>query len=607
MGWFQRLFSGPKSSDLHRNRSSNQAPASAELSEELRALKEEITLLRDTLGGGDSLSSEGSARDNGNRNRRGGRNSRVSRNSSGPRDTNNRSRTSRSSEPRKPRERKPIPDGAPVGLLVDYLAERDIWVYEGHDDINLNEAFEHLSRHLGVHFTALSPFYEKLKRCVANGRGQRIDIDHMSQAERSAAVQFGTLLHRHGMLKDFYYHRSPKRQLRVIPTKDGEIAQFLTGGWLEIFVSAIMGKRLRASINPEKFQLMYNVKGSFSDGREFESDLMACVDGRLVWIECKTGHWQDYSARFRGLVKTFGTDRTSAGLLLIRPPDTATCKRATDMLDMTLMSLDEIEDFISVFLGEELVGKPTPPKIEPLEEGDDRRGRNNGRRSGRGRSSTSSSRSSTEENREIPEDEIPLENVEAAKKLGSVDLDGKGDETPQRRRRRRGGRGRGGRSSSEGEQNEENEENAGEENTSEETSKAKLVDPLPLTKFAKEADSEDISEVTESAEDGGAEAESSTDEEAAANKKKTKRQPKRRGRPKAEKPEAEESADEDSAEEAKAEAPEPVAEEVIPEPAPEPVPVKPAAQEVKSASGTTIAPELAAMMAGGTKTKTDDN
>ena len=614
MGWFQRLFSGPKSSDLHRNRSSNQAPASAELSEELRALKEEITLLRDTLGGGDSLSSEGSARDNDNRNRRGGRNSRVSRNSSGPRDTNNRSRPSRSSEPRKPRERKPIPDDAPVGLLVDYLAERDIWVYEGHDDINLNEAFEHLSRHLGVHFAALSPFYEKLKRCVANGRGQRIDIDHMSPAERSAAVQFGTLLHRHGMLKDFYYHRSPKRQLRVIPTKDGEIAQFLTGGWLEIFVSAIMGKRLRASINPEKFQLMYNVKGSFSDGREFESDLMACVDGRLVWIECKTGHWQDYSARFRGLVKTFGTDRTSAGLLLIRPPDAATCKRATDMLDMTLMSLDEVEDFISVFLGEELVGKPTPPKIEPLEEGDDRRGRNNGRSSerssGRGRSSTSSSRSSSaEENREIPEDEIPLENVEAAKKLGSVDLDGKDDETPQRRRRRRGGRGRGGRSSSEGEQNEENtkEENAGEENTSEETSKAKLVDPLPLTKFAKEVDGEEISDIADSAEAGEAEAESSTDEESAANKKKTKRQPKRRGRPKAEKPEAEESSDEDSAEEAKAEEPEPVAEEVVPEPAPEPTPVKPVVQEVKSASGTTIAPELAAMMAGGAKTKTDDN
>ena len=36
---------------------------------------------------------------------------------------------------------------------------------------------------------------------------------------------------------------------------------------------------------------------------------------------------------------------------------------------MTLMSLDEIEDFISVFLGEELVGKPTPPKIESFEEG----------------------------------------------------------------------------------------------------------------------------------------------------------------------------------------------------------------------------------------------
>jgi ribonuclease E len=265
------------------------------------------------------------------------------------------------------------------------------------------------------------------------------------------------------------------------------------------------------------------------------------------------------------------------------------------MLDMTLMSLDEVEDFISVFLGEELVGKPTPPKIETFEEGEGRRGRSGGR--GRN-NNTSSSRSSIEENREIPEDEIPLENVEAAKKLGSVDLDGKDDETPQRRRRRRGGRGRGGRSSSEGEQNEEN---TGEESTSEESSKAKLVDPLPFTKFAKEVDGEEISETTAPAEAGEAEVESSIEEEAAAKKKKTKRQPKRRGRPKAEKPEAEVSTDEDSAEDAKAEEPELVAEEVAPEPE------KPAAQEVKSASGTTIAPGLAAMMAGGAKTKTDDN
>ena len=570
MGWFQRLFSGPKSSDLHRNRSSNQAPASAELSEELRALKEEITLLRDTLGGGDLSSSEGSARDNNNRNRRGGRNSRGSRNTNGSQNDSNRGRNSRNSEPRKPRERKPVPDDAPVGLLVDYLKERDIWVYEGQDDLNRNEAFEHLARHLGVHFAALGPFYEKLKRCVASGRGQRIDIDHMSTSERSAAVQFGTLLHRHGMLKDFYYHRAPKKQLRVIPTKDGEIAQFLTGGWLEIYVNAIMGKRLRASISPAKFQLMVNVKGSFSDGREFESDLMACVDGRLVWIECKTGHWQDYSARFRGLVKTFGTDRTSAGLLLIRPPDAATCKRATDMLDMTLMSLDEVEDFISVFLGEELVGKPTPPKIELLEEKDNRRSRGRGRNN-----NTSSLRSEeTEDEREIPEEEIPLENVEAAKKLGRVDL-GAEDETPQRRRRRRrGGRGRSGRASSEDEQGAEN---TNEEDESAESNKAKLVDPLPLTKFAKDAevDAGSSSEVAESTEDE----ESLVEEEKAATpKKKTARQPKRRGKPKAEKPEVEEA----------------VVEEIV-------------VQEVKSVSGTTIAPDLAAMMAGGTKTKTDDN
>jgi hypothetical protein len=370
----------------------------------------------------------------------------------------------------------------------------------------------------------------------------------MSTAERSAAVQFGTLLHRHGMLKDFYYHRAPKKQLRVIPTKDGEIAQFLTGGWLEIYVSALIGKRLRASISPAKFQLMYNVKGSFSDGREFESDLMACVDGRLVWIECKTGHWQDYSARFRGLVKTFGCDRTSAGLLLIRPPDAATCKRATDMLDMTLMSLDHVDDFISVFLGEEPAPKPIKKETEQV----------------------------TEE--ETPEEEIPLENVEAAKLLGRVNLN-RDDETPQRRRRRRrGGRGPG--------RNSEKPVVEASEDKTYEGSKSKLVDPLPLTKFAADDSKDEDERVVEA-----------KAEEKPVAKKKTKRQAKRRGKPK--KAESD-TGDKPVEKEVKVEEP-----KAKPEPKAEPK-AEPEAQEVKSASGTTIAPDLAAMMASG-KEKTDDN
>jgi hypothetical protein len=412
MGWFKRfLFGAPQDKLLKNMRSSDQAPASADsFSAEIRALTEQIKLLRDQLGGANSSISTDSGGNKGNsRGRRGNKsNSGRNRQRKG-RDDNRQMRDNA-----KPRERKPVPDDAPVGLLVDYLKARDIWVYEGQDDLNRNEAFEHLARHLGAHFSALSSFYEKLKRCVANGRGQRIDIEHLSEAERSSAVQFGTLLHRHGMLKDFYYHRSPKKQLRVIPVKDGEIAQFLTGGWLEIYVSSLMGKRLRSSISPAKFQLMYNVKGSFSNGREFEADLMACVEGRLIWVECKTGHWQDYSARFRGLVKTFGTERTSAGLLLIKPPDAATRKRATDMLDMTLMSLDEVDDFISVFLGEEI--KPKPRKSL----------------------ASKASKASKVEKPPIKDtliEDAPLENVDPAVRLGRVELEGV--ETPQRRRRRR--------------------------------------------------------------------------------------------------------------------------------------------------------------------------
>jgi hypothetical protein len=357
-------------------------------------------------------------------------------------------------------------------LLVDYLKQHKVLVFEGQDDLGQNEAFEHLARHMGQHFDVLAPFYEKMKRAVATGKTSRIDIENYSEPERSAAVQLGTLLYRHGMLKDFYYHRSPKRQLRVIPNKDGEIQQFLTGGWLEIYVVWLLTRRLRARMNTSKYQVMFNVKGTLPDEREFESDLMACIDGRLLWLECKTGQWQDYSARFRGLVKTFGTDRKGAGLVLIKPPDGSTRARATDMLDMTLLSLAQVGEFMDDFLGvpldervsdDERPARPTrggrarggrsrSEERSSTDDRDDRSSRDRGRDRDRSGGRDPGDRTASLPEGMIaprPDDQVPLENPEPAKKLGKVDLESGGtpateEDIPRRRRRRRGGRGRGG-------------------------------------------------------------------------------------------------------------------------------------------------------------------
>jgi hypothetical protein len=361
-----------------------------------------------------------------------------------------------------------------------------------------------------MHFHLLANFYEKVKRCVATGRGQRIDIDGYSHAERSAAVQFGTLLHRHGMLKDFYYHRSPKKQLRVIPTKDGQVGQFLTGGWLEIYVSAVLTRRLRAAMSSAKFQLLYNVKGVLPDGREFEADLMAAVEGRLFWLECKTGQWQDYSARFRGLVKIFGVERESAALLLIKPPDANTRARATDMLDMTLLSLDEVDDFISVFLGEPIVKKR--PQGDAIE-----------------------GQAMSPELGNVPpltEEEIPLEDAEPAKKLGHVDLNGggapvvEGEEAAprRRRRRRRGGRGRSRSSAATAESGEGAKSSAeGSAESKAPEKKGSLHQPLPIERFDNEETGEQAGGETKEAKSSAANAAEGESTEATADKPRRRR------------------------------------------------------------------------------------
>lgn len=576
MGWFQRLLGADSQDGQSRgDRSPNQARVSAEqLAEELRALKSEITLLREAIGGEGGTAVRGSSGDSSSSSRRrrsrGGRGGRRREGDEAITRQGDSGRPRRDEEPRR-RKPRPVPDDAPTGLLVDYLKGQGILVYEGQDDLNGNEAFEHLARHLGTHFNVLANFYEKVKRCVATGRGQRIDIDGFTPAERSAAVQFGTLLHRHGMLKDFYYHRSPKKQLRVIPTKDGQVGQFLTGGWLEIYVSSMLSRRLRAAVSPAKYQLLYNVKGALPDGREFEADVMAAVDGRLFWLECKTGHWQDYSARFRGLVPIFGVDRTSGALLLIKSPDAPTRKRATDMLDMSLLALDDVDAFISQFLGI----SPSEARQQDRDAGDDHAALGAGMH---------------DKDEVLPlgmipalsDEEIPLEDAEPARKLGRVPLDENGNPVVEegeaaprrRRRRRRGGRGRGGRSAAAAAAETPGEETG--ESAEAKTPKGSLNEPVPMSPL------EDGGPET-SAEGSSSEAKSATaGQDAEASEEGAPRRRRRRRR--ASSPFSENEGSEESASSAdKAEA---SAEEAAAE-------TKPAPTKPKSS----VSPDLAAMMA----------
>jgi len=449
---YRRLFKGASRDDV-APRSPEDARAALELSEELRDLKDEIRKLREALQDSPQSPRRGDVRSRGGRSRSSG----GSRTRSG----------SFSERGRLDGPAKVPPDDAPTGPLVDYLKKHQVTVFEGQDDLARNEAFEHLARHLGQHFSLLSVFYEKMKRAVATGRTTRVDIDGYTEAERSAAVQLGTLLYRHGMLKDFYYHRSPRKQLRVIPTKDGETQQFLTGGWLEIYVVWLLSKRLTGHLQPNQYQVLFNVKGTLPTGNEFEADYMACVNGRLLWLECKTGQWQDYSARFRGLVKVFGSERNGAGLVLIKSPDASTRSRATDMLDMTLLSLDDVESYVDEFL--EVPAADRMPKMHRVpasalipersesqrrptrssaasggsdEEG--RGGRNSRSSSHRGSAAASSGSAAPTRRRPAPvssEDATPLKDPEPAKRLGKVDLE-EGRAIPRRRRRRRSTRGR---------------------------------------------------------------------------------------------------------------------------------------------------------------------
>jgi len=239
-------------------------------------------------------------------------------------------------------------EAPPVVDLPRWLAERDITIKELRSSTGLDEAADRAASFLGDHFDVLQPFSEVMKRRVSGGTDWMCSVRGLPGTHIGLLCQLGARLHDCGFLSEFRYAKRDQR-ITFLPLADGRVTGFLSGGWLERYVGALVRRELRrvGAPDPER-QVLLGAKLTLPNGDDAECDLLAALDEtRVLWLECKTGTWQTYVGRYRTLnQRTLRLPVARAGIVLTSRLSGADLAAASELSGMTVMHLSGVADFV---------------------------------------------------------------------------------------------------------------------------------------------------------------------------------------------------------------------------------------------------------------------
>ena len=93
------------------------------------------------------------------------------------------------------------------------------------------------------------------------------------------------------------------------------------------------------TVIPEPYACVRNLQAVLPEGERFEFDLLVCAGKRIVWVECKTGKYSGYLAKYSRIAELLGLKREN---VILAAPEA----NADDSESITCCTL---EDFPEIF------------------------------------------------------------------------------------------------------------------------------------------------------------------------------------------------------------------------------------------------------------------
>ncbi len=254
-----------------------------------------------------------------------------------------------------PADAEPAPPRPPT--IEAWLLARGILVESAKQEEVTDRIFDHLALALGDRFESLQPLHDLFRRNQSSGRGFSLSLASATQQEIADITSFCNTLHQYAFLAEYTYFRQ-NRNLHIVPQRTGPVINFFTGGWFERYMCA----RLTALLAERGlgYTLLQNPLIILPNGDRAELDLLLLVEGEPLWVECKTGNFQQYVQKY-GELRALLALPPDRALLVILGMEGRRCNELTHLYDLTFANEKTFLARVGTILGD----APAAPADEP--------------------------------------------------------------------------------------------------------------------------------------------------------------------------------------------------------------------------------------------------
>lgn len=249
-------------------------------------------------------------------------------------------------------EAEPEPASA-SGLqrVTDLLAAHDVTIESIRACNTADAVFDQLAVQLGNNYQQLSFFYTNLRRYLNIDPTRRSDFFNLSlnarsQQEIAITTNFCTNLLKYAFVQKYRYDRNTK-MVYLSPQMTGDIPSFFTGYWFERYIFKRVCDLLDAA--GMDYTALANVKMRFPDGDGFELDMLFLIKAVLLWVECKTGNFEDHIAKYSKHRRAMNIPKSRA-LLVVLELDPERADALSSIHSLTFVGHEQIDERIQMVL-----------------------------------------------------------------------------------------------------------------------------------------------------------------------------------------------------------------------------------------------------------------
>lgn len=202
----------------------------------------------------------------------------------------------------------PVPPRNNEDVLREALAAKGIRVNRVPAEEASDDIINSLAEYLGSRYESLAKMLANIKRHMHRGGSFTLNLKEAPQQHISDICNFATRLHDIAFLEEYRYFRSPERLIRATTSPLPTAQNFFSGKWLERHILQTVQTAAesvsREAVERPEFCYMLNPQVTLPNGDDFELDLVFRFNGRLYWVEAKTGDYHGHIRKYSRLAKT---------------------------------------------------------------------------------------------------------------------------------------------------------------------------------------------------------------------------------------------------------------------------------------------------------------